>query len=63
MTNRSAEGIDRSPLHLLHRASQCSELIFGNVMKGGLTPRQLDMLRTVAAHALHSRSASPPGPI
>jgi DNA-binding MarR family transcriptional regulator len=50
MTRQGGFAIDRSPLHLLHRTSQCVELFFQNVMKGGLTPRQLAVMRMVAAH-------------
>jgi DNA-binding MarR family transcriptional regulator len=50
MTDRGGDGVARSPLHLFHRASQCAELVFEGVMKRGLTPRQLDVMRTVAAH-------------
>jgi DNA-binding MarR family transcriptional regulator len=39
--------IDRSPLHLLHRAGQCVREIFENTLPG-MTPRQLAVLATVA---------------
>jgi DNA-binding MarR family transcriptional regulator len=42
--------IDRSPVHLLHRAGQCAGEIFGAVTLPGLTPRQLAVLATVADH-------------
>jgi DNA-binding MarR family transcriptional regulator len=47
MTDHGADGVSRSPVHLLHRASQCSEAIFQDVMKDGLTPRQLAVLWAV----------------
>jgi DNA-binding MarR family transcriptional regulator len=44
MTHESQNGIDRSPLHLLHRASQSAEGIFQSRITGGVTPRQLAVL-------------------
>ena len=45
----SSNGLDRSPVHLLHRAAQCAEVIFhAEVNLGGLTPRQFAVLVTVA---------------
>jgi DNA-binding MarR family transcriptional regulator len=42
-------GLDRSPIHLLHRASQAVHVIFAMGMaSNGLTPRQLAILHTVA---------------
>jgi MarR family transcriptional regulator, temperature-dependent positive regulator of motility len=44
-------GIDRSPLHLLHRASQVVDDVFTTGMQtNGLTPRQLAVLMTVLEH-------------
>jgi DNA-binding MarR family transcriptional regulator len=40
-------GLDRSPIHLLHRAGQCAADIFQAEM-ADLTPRQLAVLMTVA---------------
>jgi DNA-binding MarR family transcriptional regulator len=40
--------IERSPTHLLHRASQCAEEIFQAAMASGITPRQLAILMTIA---------------
>jgi DNA-binding MarR family transcriptional regulator len=41
--------LNRSPIHLLHRAGQCAGDIFHAEMKDGdLTPRQLAVLVTVA---------------
>ena len=40
--------LDRSPIHLLHRAGQCAESIFGAETTESLTPRQLAVLVTVA---------------
>jgi len=46
---KSTERLDRSPIHLLHRAGQCAGDIFQNEMSdGGLTPRQFAILLTVA---------------
>ena len=45
----SSNDLDRSPVHLLHRAAQCAEVIFhAEVNLGGLTPRQFAVLMTVA---------------
>jgi DNA-binding MarR family transcriptional regulator len=44
-------GIDRSPVHLLHRASQAVELAFAHWTRGtGLTPRQLAVLMAIEAY-------------
>jgi hypothetical protein len=40
--------LDRSPIHLLHRAIQAAADIFAAEMKDDLTPRQLAVLVTVA---------------
>jgi MarR family transcriptional regulator, temperature-dependent positive regulator of motility len=45
-----ANGLSRSPIHLLHRAGQVADIVFGAEMKIDLTPRQLAILITVAAH-------------
>jgi DNA-binding MarR family transcriptional regulator len=46
---KPSNGLDRSPVHLLHRAAQCAEVIFRTESDlGGLTPRQLAVLMTVA---------------
>jgi MarR family transcriptional regulator, temperature-dependent positive regulator of motility len=46
---KPANRLDRSPVQLLHRAGQCAGDIFHAEMKvGGLTPRQLAILVTVA---------------
>ena len=42
--------LERSPLHLLHRASQCGTDLFQGELSGGLTPRQFIILQTVARH-------------
>jgi MarR family transcriptional regulator, temperature-dependent positive regulator of motility len=45
----SLDRLNRSPIHLLHRAGQCAGDIFHAEMKDGdLTPRQLAVLVTVA---------------
>ena len=44
-----SDRLNRSPIHLLHRAGQCAGDIFHAEMKDGdLTPRQLAVLVTVA---------------
>jgi DNA-binding MarR family transcriptional regulator len=50
MTKQGTDGVSRSPLHLLHRVSQCAEAIFQSRTTGGLTPRQLAVLQVVADH-------------
>jgi DNA-binding MarR family transcriptional regulator len=46
---KSAERLERSPVHLLHRAGQCAGDIFQSEMSdGGLTPRQYAVLHTVS---------------
>ena len=48
MNTRSAISLDRSPIHLLHRASQAVELAFATWTKSNaLTPRQLAVLMTI----------------
>ena len=47
--DKSAERLERSPIHLLHRAGQCAGDIFQAEMStGDLTPRQYAVLVTVA---------------
>lgn len=49
MTKEKTERLERSPIHLLHRAGQCAGDIFqGEMVEGGLTPRQFAVLYTVA---------------
>ena len=49
MAKAKPMGLDRSPLHLLHRASQCAEEIFStNLGVTNLTPRQLVVMLAVA---------------
>jgi MarR family transcriptional regulator, temperature-dependent positive regulator of motility len=45
----NADGLNRSPVHLLHRAAQSVGNVFDSVIgdKGGLTPRQLMVLAAV----------------
>ncbi|MGE8940867.1 MarR family winged helix-turn-helix transcriptional regulator [Leptospira interrogans] len=43
-----ANRLDRSTMHLLHRASQCASDIFQGEIPGDLTPRQFAILQTVA---------------
>ena len=46
---KTAERLEKSPIHLLHRAGQCAGDVFQNEMvDGGLTPRQFAVLHTVA---------------
>jgi hypothetical protein len=40
----ASDGVSRSPIHLLHRASQCAEEIFHAAITDGLTPRQFAVL-------------------
>lgn len=47
--DKNTERLDRSPIHLLHRAGQCAGDIFQSEMTdGGLTPRQFAILLTVS---------------
>jgi DNA-binding MarR family transcriptional regulator len=44
-----ADRLNRSPLHMLHRAGQCAGDVFhGEIKDGDLTPRQYAVLATVA---------------
>jgi hypothetical protein len=44
----ASDGVSRSPIHLLHRASQCAELIFHNAIADQVTARQLAVLLVIA---------------
>ena len=45
----NSNGLDRSPIHLLHRASQCAADIFqAEIGRDELTPRQLAVLMAVS---------------
>jgi DNA-binding MarR family transcriptional regulator len=46
--DKTADQLDKSPMHLLHRASQCASDIFQEEITGDLTPRQFAILLTVA---------------
>jgi DNA-binding MarR family transcriptional regulator len=47
----NSSGLDRSPIHLLHRATQAAAEVFAQGMRhNGLTPRQLAVLLSVAAN-------------
>lgn len=47
--DKNPERLERSPIHLLHRAGQCAGDIFQSEMSdGGLTPRQFAVLLTVS---------------
>lgn len=49
--DKNPERLERSPIHLLHRAGQCAGDIFQSEMSdGGLTPRQFAVLLTVSQH-------------
>jgi DNA-binding MarR family transcriptional regulator len=57
MASKTNAELDRSPVHLLHRASQAVEEIFQS--EGGnsdLTPRQLAVLATVAGNVGSSQT-------
>ena len=46
---KPVERLERSPVHLLHRAGQCAGDVFQNEMSyDGITPRQFAVLHTVA---------------
>lgn len=46
---KGSDRLDRSPIHLLHRAGQCASDIFqGEMADGGLTPRQFAVLVAVS---------------
>ncbi len=47
---KSTDRLDRSTIHLLHRASQCASDIFQYEIPGDLTPRQFAILQTVAGN-------------
>jgi len=50
MASKTSGKLDRSPVHLLHRASQAVEEIFQAEIGGSdLTPRQLAVLATARA--------------
>jgi DNA-binding MarR family transcriptional regulator len=44
----ASDGVSRSPIHLLHRASQCAELIFHSAIADQVTARQLAVLLVIA---------------
>jgi DNA-binding MarR family transcriptional regulator len=47
--SKASNGLDRSPIHLLHRAAQAAEFVFSvEIGDSDLTPRQLAVLVTVA---------------
>jgi DNA-binding MarR family transcriptional regulator len=48
VSKRQSNALDRSPVHLLHRASQSVTDLFSRVIKSDLTPRQLAVLTAVA---------------
>lgn len=47
--NARKNGLDRSPIHLLHRAGQAADIVFGDEMKADVTPRQLAILISLDA--------------
>ena len=48
MASKVQGGLDRSPLHLLHRAQQLSEILFEAEVGADVTPRQFAVLTAVA---------------
>ena len=49
MMSRSGKQLDRSAMHLLHRAGQCAtDLFLAAARDSGLTPRQYAVLTTIA---------------
>jgi MarR family transcriptional regulator, temperature-dependent positive regulator of motility len=48
VSKRTSSTLDRSPVHLLHRASQSVADLFARVIKSDLTPRQLAVLTAIA---------------
>ena len=49
MTSKRGKQLDRSAMHLLHRAGQCAtDLFLAAARDSGLTPRQYAMLTTIA---------------
>ena len=49
MATKSGSQLDRSAMHLLHRAGQCATDIFlAEARSSGLTPRQFAVLMTIA---------------
>lgn len=49
MTSKRGKQLDRSAMHLLHRAGQCAtDLFLAEARNSGLTPRQYAMLTTIA---------------
>ena len=56
---RGNDRLNRSPIHLLHRAGQSAAEIFHAEMNGNLTPRQLAVLMTVAQNEGLNRASVP----
>jgi DNA-binding MarR family transcriptional regulator len=49
MSKEKTDRLERSPIHLLHRAGQCAGDVFqGEMAKGELTPRQFAVLWSVS---------------
>jgi DNA-binding MarR family transcriptional regulator len=49
MTSKRGKQLDRSAMHLLHRAGQCAtDLFLAAARNSGLTPRQYAVLTTIA---------------
>jgi len=56
-TEQGETGLDRSAIHLLHRAGQCAADIFSDeVSTGGLTPRQFAVLVAVSRNEGQSQT-------
>lgn len=54
---KKVDQLDRSAIHLLHRASQCASDVFQGEIAGELTPRQFAILLTVAQNEGLSQTA------
>lgn len=48
MVKGGKDHLERSAMHLLHRAGQCAADMFSSARTGGLTPRQFAVLMVVA---------------
>jgi DNA-binding MarR family transcriptional regulator len=56
-TDTKNDPLDRSPIHLLHRASQAVQVVFANAVRtNDLTPRQLAVLVAVAQNEGQSQT-------
>lgn len=56
--SQGGASLDRSILHLLHRAGQCADVVFaGSASSYDITPRQLVVLSAIAANPGSSQTA------